>query len=73
MNHLVELLKGGDLRSDGHADEVALDVIRDPELFVFLLDGLDELDDLVRGRTSHAWKRSPEPTLNCLMDFYPNF
>jgi hypothetical protein len=57
MNHLVELLKGGDLRSDGHADEVALDVIRDPELLVFLLDGLDELDDLVRGRTSHALEK----------------
>jgi len=33
MNYLLEVLQGGDLRSDGHADEVAGDVIQDPALF----------------------------------------
>jgi HEAT repeat protein len=57
MNDLLELLKGGDLRSDGHADEVAGDVIQDLELFPLLLDGLGEEDDVVRGRTAHSLER----------------
>lgn len=57
MNQLLELLKGGDIRSDGHADEVASDVIHDTELFELLLDGLDSEDDIVRGRTSHALEK----------------
>lgn len=57
MNDLIELLEGGDLRSDGHADEVAEDVIRDPELLSLLLDGLNEDDDVVRGRTAHALEK----------------
>jgi hypothetical protein len=57
MNELLELLKSGDLRSDGCADEVAYDVIHNPELFKLLLDGLDEDDDVVRARTSHALEK----------------
>ncbi len=57
MNDLLELLKGGDMRSDGAADEVAEDVIQNPELFGLLFDGLSETDDLVRGRTAHALEK----------------
>jgi len=58
MNELLELLEGGDIRSDGHADEVASDVIQNTELFQLLLDGLEEDDnDLVRGRTAHALEK----------------
>ncbi len=57
MNDLLKLLKGGDLQSDGHADEVAGDVIQNPELFPLLLDGLDEKDDVIRGRTSHSLEK----------------
>jgi HEAT repeat protein len=57
MNNLLELLKGGDLRSDGAADEVAEDVIQNPELFDLLFEGLSEKDDLVRGRTAHALEK----------------
>jgi hypothetical protein len=32
MNKSLNLLIGGDLRSDGHADEFVLYVINDPEL-----------------------------------------
>jgi len=53
-NQLLELLKGGDLHSDGPADEVAEDVIQNTELFDLLFYGLNEDDDLVRGRTLHA-------------------
>jgi len=57
MNELLELLKGGDLRSDGHADEVAEDVMQNPDLFDLLFEGLEENDDLVRGRTAHALEK----------------
>ncbi len=57
VNDLIELLEGGDLRSDGHADEVAEDVIQNPELLPLLLDGLNEEDDVVRGRTAHALEK----------------
>ncbi len=57
MNDLLELLKGGDLRSDGHADEVASDIIQDPELFPLLLDGMAEEDNVVRGRTAHSLEK----------------
>jgi len=56
-NQLLELLKGGDLRSDGQADEVAEDVIQNTELFDLLLDGPNEDDDLVRGRTALALEK----------------
>lgn len=57
MNDLLMLLEGGDIRSDGHADEVAYEVIQNPELFELLLDGLREESDVVRGRTSHALEK----------------
>ncbi|MGZ7117653.1 MAG: hypothetical protein ACXVHS_09455 [Methanobacterium sp.] len=57
MNELLELLKGEDLRSDGAADEVAEEVIQSPSLFDLLFEGLNESDDLVRGRTAHALEK----------------
>jgi len=54
MNDLLFLLTGGDLRSDGRANEVADEVLANPNLFPLLFEGLDETDDVVRGRTSHA-------------------
>jgi len=57
MNALLRKLSGGDLRSDGRANEVAEEVIRNPELLEQLLEGLDEPDDLVRARTVHVMER----------------
>ena len=57
MNALLRKLSGGDLRSDGRANEVAEEVIRTPELLEQLLEGLDEPDDLVRARTVHVMER----------------
>ncbi|MGZ4857043.1 MAG: hypothetical protein ACXVZU_01615, partial [Methanobacteriaceae archaeon] len=57
MNDLLELLKGGDLRSDGAAEEVVDDIIQNPKLFDLLFDGLNEKDEVVRGRTAHALEK----------------
>ena len=75
MNSIIERLKGGDIRSDGEADEVAVDVLNHPILFAQLYAGLAEPDDVVRGRTAHALEHvsrsKPElllPYLNKLVD-----
>jgi hypothetical protein len=54
MNALLEMLQGGDIRSDGRGDEVAEIVLEDPARFDELYAGLDEPDEVVRGRTAHA-------------------
>lgn len=50
MNQLLEWLSGGDLRSDGMANEAADFVLAHPELLGELLAGLDQPEDLIRGR-----------------------
>lgn len=57
MNELLVRLAGGDLRSDGDADWVADDVLRNPGQLPKLLEGLEVSDDVVRGRTAHALER----------------
>jgi HEAT repeat protein len=57
MNILLARLTGGDIRSDGDADEIAAQVLQHPELFPQLFEGLSEPNDLVRGRSAHALER----------------
>jgi hypothetical protein len=54
VNILLERLKGGDIRSDGDANDVAADVLNHPALFEQLYAGLAVTDDVVRGRSAHA-------------------
>lgn len=54
MNELLKKLTGGDLRSDGRANDVAEKVMKTPLLLPLLIEGLTEADDVVRGRTAHA-------------------
>jgi HEAT repeat protein len=56
-NQLLGWLSGGDLRSDGQATEVAELVLDAPDLFPDLVAGLDEPDDVVRGRTADALEK----------------
>nr|MDO8134568.1 hypothetical protein [Candidatus Njordarchaeum guaymaensis] len=57
MNELLERLIGGNLASDGRANEVAEDVIKNPTLLPKLVEGLHEPVDVVRARTAHAFER----------------
>jgi HEAT repeat protein len=57
VNDLLKGLSGGDIRSDGMADEVADEVIRYPHLYDLLIEGLLEPEDVLRGRTAHALER----------------
>lgn len=57
MNPLLDLLSGSDLRSDGLATEVANLVLENEILIDELLEGLDNPDMVIRGRTADALEK----------------
>ncbi|MGC1121185.1 MAG: hypothetical protein WBA22_08825 [Candidatus Methanofastidiosia archaeon] len=57
MNDLLEKLRSGDLRSDGRANEVVGEVLKSPHLLPKVIQGLDEPDDVVRGRTADVLEK----------------
>lgn len=71
MNKLLRKLSGGDLRSDGRANEVAKEVIQNPRLLEQLLDGLNEPDDVIRGRTAHALERVSRTNQDMFRELMP--
>lgn len=54
LNHLIGMLAGGDLRSDGMSNEVVDIVLSNIDLFDDLYEGLGVTDDVVRGRAADA-------------------
>lgn len=72
-NRPLGKISGGDLRSDGRANEVAEEVIRKPRLVSKLLEGLDESDDVIRARTSHALEKISRTNPEILREFVPRF
>jgi len=73
MNELLKELGGGDLRSDGRANEVAEEVIRNPHLLNKLVEGLDEPDDVIRARTAHALEKISRTNPEMLKELVPRF
>lgn len=57
MSQITDWLAGGDLRSDGLADEAVDFVLKNPELFDELWIGLKDSDDLILGRTADALEK----------------
>lgn len=51
MNKILDNLSGGDLRSEGRAEEVAMEIVNKPGLLVDLTEGLLSDDKVVRART----------------------
>lgn len=51
MNEILDKLSGGDLRSEGSAKEVAVEIINTPRLVADLLEGLHSENKVIRGRT----------------------
>ena len=64
-NQLLDTLSGGDLRSDGMANEI---VLANEELFEDLYDGLGEEDEVVRGRTADALEKVARSRPDLLLD-----
>ncbi|MEA4908473.1 MAG: hypothetical protein GYA17_10285 [Chloroflexi bacterium] len=71
MNEILSMLRGGDLRSDGRADEAAARVVAQPQLCERLAAGLDETDDVVRARTAHALEKVSRARPDLLADVLP--
>jgi len=73
MNILLRELSGGNLRSDGKANEVAERVMKTPQLLPKLIEGLSEPDEVIRGRTALALERisqsNPELLEGCIPQF----
>jgi HEAT repeat protein len=57
MNEVLSWLEGGDLRSDGMADQAAEFILENPQLLEELVDGLMSESDLIRGRTADALEK----------------
>jgi HEAT repeat protein len=73
MNELLEMLSGGNLQSDGRANEVADKVVRHPHLFNQLVEGLSEPDDVIRARTAHALERISRTHPKLVLGVLPQF
>lgn len=54
MNAILKELTGGDLRSEGRAEEIAERIIEKPALLPRLAEGLSSEDKLIRARTCMA-------------------
>jgi hypothetical protein len=57
MNQILAWLSGGDIRSDGMANEAAAFVLSNPEVYPELYAGLSVSDDVVRSRASDALEK----------------
>ena len=71
MGQILGWLSGGDLRSDGMSNEAAEFVLKNPELFDELFEGLSVSDDVVRGRTADALEKISRTRPDMLVDRLP--
>jgi HEAT repeat protein len=71
MNPILEWLSGGDLRSDGMADEVAELVLKNPAMFNEIIEGLEAKDDVIRARTADALEKIARIRPDLLIEHLP--
>lgn len=69
MNQLLTWLGGGDLRSDGMANEAAQFVLANPQVFEDLFAGLSEPEDVIRGRTADALEKIARESPDLLIGY----
>ena len=69
MRNVLERLRGGDLRSTGVANDVALEAIEDPSLVPILFKGMTAEEPVVRMRCADALEKAtrehPELLQSC--------
>jgi hypothetical protein len=58
MSQLLGWLSGGDLRSDGLANEAAQFILQNPDLLGDLLAGLNDPDEVIRGHAADALEKA---------------
>lgn len=57
MRKILEKLKGGDLRSIGRSEEVVLDILKNPDLFKTVFEGMLDNDPRVRMRSADVLEK----------------
>jgi hypothetical protein len=73
MSDLERWLSGGDLTSDGAADQVVEFVSQHPELLPDLVAGLNSDDDVVRGRAADALEKVARSQPDEIVDYIDLF
>jgi hypothetical protein len=73
MNAPLRRLSGGNLQSDGRADDVARQVLRHPHLLGQLAEGLRDQDNVIRARTAHALEKISRTCPERLLVLLPQF
>jgi HEAT repeat protein len=73
MNELLVLLSGGNLLSDGRANEAADRVLAQPQLIDQLVEGLSASEDVIRARTAHALERISRSQPELVHQLLPQF
>ena len=71
MNTLLEWLQGGDLRSDGAANQAVEAVLKNKNLIKDLIEGLDQADDVVRGRSMDALEKVARSRPDLVHPYFP--
>lgn len=71
MNQILEMLAGGDLRSDGMANQVVDLVLQNSHLFDELAEGLKDDDEVVRGRVADALEKLSRSRPDLLLGHLP--
>jgi HEAT repeat protein len=72
MNEILQWLSGGDLRSDGMANQAAEFILEHPRLLYELFDGLKSGEDLIRGRTADALEKVARTKPDLFIDYLPD-
>ncbi len=57
MSKILQKLTGGDLRSIGRAEEVVEDILKDPDLFAQVFEGISHEDPRIRMRSADALEK----------------
>lgn len=69
MNTILKMLAGGDLRSNGKADDIVLLILEKTELFEDLFQGLYSADPIIRMRAADAVEKITQTRAD-LLDSY---
>jgi HEAT repeat protein len=72
VNEVLDRLSGGDLCTEGRAEEVALDIINDPSLLAALTEGLHSESKVIRGRACMAMEVISREHPNLLSSMIPD-
>ena len=69
MHRILKKLQGGDLRSKGRSEEVFEDVLKNPDLFAILFNGMLHDDPVIRMRAADAMEKIARQRANLLQPF----